>query len=131
MNKTIKIPNGMLHAALNEFFKAASLNGYPSLTDLERMQFALKAALSWLSENPIIPTSGQVQVMQVYLHTQTADHGPGPLLSEWQRRMFLAPEPEVPREIRNLFIAEVDEPASEFNARIVEAYRLGQKAGSR
>jgi hypothetical protein len=42
-----KIPDEMLEAASNEFFKAASLNGLPNCTDGQRLNFALVAAVRW------------------------------------------------------------------------------------
>ncbi len=73
-------------------------NGYPLL-------LMLRAALRWLSENPIVPTDEQINSMvdkgsdlhwgwDSYWREHTRDW-----LIEWQRRMFAAPDPEVTEEI--------------------------------
>ena len=126
MEKKIVVPAEMLKAAIPTF--AAD-----SYADAKGIATAiLEAALYWLSENPMVPTAKQrdAVVKSATLNGQMTTNY-ACLMIEWQRHMFLAPEPEVPEEIRNLFVAEVSEPASEFNARVVEAYRLGQASKDR
>lgn len=100
------VPDGMMKAAYNEFFKAASLNGRPSVTDGERLLYALEAALRWLSENPIVPTSEQLYSTIGKLPVAMCDivwtERDRAMIAEWQRCMFLAPEPKVPEEIKDL-----------------------------
>ena len=43
-----KIPDKMLEIAADEFFRAASMNGRPSCTDRERLEFVLVAVVRWL-----------------------------------------------------------------------------------
>jgi hypothetical protein len=94
----------------------------------------LEAALRWLSEHPIVPTMEQA--------TEMSDSGHPCVLDgvwyaiEWQLRMFLAPEPKAPEEIKDLLFSEerkglpdpyVNEYTARVDARIIEAYRRGQK----
>jgi len=109
MEKMIKVPEGMLKAALD----IRNLEGLHHRT----FEAILEEALRWLSENPIVPTDEQAQVMlekvfndPPFIYGSPNDEMPGqnilinreqltcPHLSreqevfaEWQRRMFLAP----------------------------------------
>jgi len=56
---------------------------------------AVEAALRWLSENPIVPTDEQIHEM----YPSASEAGisftlVARFIAEWQRRMFIAPEPE-------------------------------------
>ena len=94
MEKKIAIPEGMLEAAV----AAVKI---PVSGQLARNQThdILEAALRWLSENPIEPT--QKQSRKLYADVPQGllvDEVPSWYAVEWQRRMFLAPEPEVHEE---------------------------------
>jgi ribosomal protein L37AE/L43A len=52
----------------------------------------LEAALRWQSENPQVPTEQQLSDMAADAHVCMDE-----VIAEWQRRMYLAPEPEVDR----------------------------------
>jgi hypothetical protein len=88
--KKIVVPEGMLEAALDglgiEIIKARR----------QYVKDTLEAALHWLSENPIVPTEKQIADLAKTMPYE--DSGNGNVLAvavvEWQRRMFLAPEPE-------------------------------------
>ena len=124
MEKKIAIPEGMLEAAV----AAVKI---PVSGQLARNQThdILEAALRWLSENPIVPTMEQA--------TEMSDSGHPCVLdgvwyaTEWQRRMFLAPEPEVPEEIKDLLWSiggtwmQTDK---KHNNEVAEAYRRGKEA---
>jgi len=101
----------------------------------------LEAFVCWLSENPIVPTDAQVEEMRIKLvpvHPHWAN-----IVAEWQRRMFVAPEPKAPDEIKDLFwpvldtktasTCEADElikhtNCERHNEEISEAFRRGQKS---
>ena len=118
----IVVPEGMLEAT-----RGACTPNHPNRTRIE-----LEAALRWLSENPIEPT--QKQSRKLY-----ADVPQGLLVDEvpswyaivWQRRMFLAPESEVPEEIKDLLWSiggtwmQTDK---KHNNEVAEAYRRGKEA---
>jgi hypothetical protein len=64
---------------------------------------ALEAFIRWQSENPRVPTSDQVQEMVAVFNGQSlveSDSLRSFLPIEWQRRMYLAPEPEVDRAVK-------------------------------
>lgn len=90
----IKVPEGMIKEAV----KASRIAACPE----DYMRLILEAALRWLAENPIVPN----EVVTYDLATS----GKKPFnmdsiawyCSEWQRRMFLAPEPEVRHFVRNI-----------------------------
>ena len=59
----------------------------------------LEAALRWLSESPIVPTMDDVEAMQEAYCGQQMSGEPNVcrfIATEWQRRMFAAPEPGSP-----------------------------------
>ena len=137
----IKVPEGMLKAAFNGAGK--TVQGCPWQ---EIAAASVEAALLWMSENPIVPTTSQAEVVRDAVD-KVMEHGKGRLLNgsmvsdgvietcvEWQRRMFLAPEPEVPEEIKDL-LWTVPTPdcgiylVAKHNADVIESFRRSQKAG--
>ena len=84
------VPEGMWDAAQ---VAAANLPMHGNCGSVEKVNAALKAALRWLSENPIVPTLAQMrQVETVSAHEpQGSTKWLSDVLTEWQRRMFLAP----------------------------------------
>ena len=128
--KRIVIPQGMTAAAHNATGLENNGNKYYYISR------GLEAALFWMSENPIVPSEDQVKGMikGTDLHWGWDSEWPSHTrdwLIEWQRRMFLAPEPEVPKELEDLLCAKSDTFNKHFDDRIIEAFRRGQKAGSR
>jgi hypothetical protein len=106
----IRVPDGMMVAAHVAHIHPTVLNEI------------LEAALRWLSEHPIVPSTDDIGSMQDLLNGYgIADWGPI-LCAEWQRRMLLAPEPEVPEEISDLIRGREDDDL------IIEAYRRGQNS---
>lgn len=89
------VPEEGFKAAFNEFFNAASLNGRTSITDGERLEYALEAFIRWQSEYGPVPTYEEMR--QIRNDTaegdQSTDFGARVvnLIREWQRRMYLAP----------------------------------------
>jgi hypothetical protein len=85
--KKYVVPTGMLNKAY-EYCPASF-----AMPAVERM---LEAALRWQSENPIVPTAQQVGELVVaapMASTRQAYTATIFCITEWQRRMFLAPEP--------------------------------------
>jgi hypothetical protein len=90
-----------------------------------------------LSENPIVPTIGDVigllqeRALSGYLSEEGCCGISATtircVMREWQRRMFLAPEPEVPEEIKDLLYNEHDiaPPYERHNNLVIEAERRG------
>jgi hypothetical protein len=79
----IKIPDGMLRAA-----KSAGI----SQDHPECVRYQLEAALCWLTENPVVPTSEQMDELfeqHSWLDKDSVRFG----AREWQSRMFLDPDP--------------------------------------
>ena len=108
----------------------------------------IEAFIRWQSENPIVPSEDE-QLPPLSYKTDSsewigkdADHereksyreGLCMCLAEWQRRMYLVPEPEVPEAVKGLQgihlasvkdQADLDRLVTTLN---VEAYRLGQQS---
>ena len=94
----IQVPVGMSEA----FHKAENHEGFK--WDDAVLDAMLSAALRWLSENPIVPN--EADVMEILQERVRSHHISGEeycaippatvrfVIREWQRRMFLAPEPE-------------------------------------
>ena len=79
------VPEGMLKAAW------AAMSSYKVTPESNSTEEALKGALRWLSENPIVPTDEQVVSI---LKVASPQQGYRNVCIEWQRRMFLAPQEE-------------------------------------
>jgi hypothetical protein len=91
--KKIVVPEGMLDA----FRKAETHHGF--LWDAKVLEAMLTAALRWLAENPMVPSHKQVQDIAQSNVYYTSDVSKW--IAEWQRRMFLAPEPEVRQFVKD------------------------------
>jgi hypothetical protein len=127
--KRYVIPKGMLEAAILS---------HPFDTRTKFLPEMLEAALRWLSDNPIVPTAKQSAELESLCRLNDEPMCMDAIFycSEWQRRMFLAPEPEVPEAIKDLMCggsgAETGTPEqaqARVNARILTAYHRGQRAG--
>jgi hypothetical protein len=125
--KRYVIPKGMLEAAILS---------HPFDTRTKFLPEMLEAALRWLSDNPIVPTAKQSAELESLCRLNDEPMCMDAIFycSEWQRRMFLAPEPEVLTDIKDLLLSE-SAPQSHayfrpdtYNQRIREAYRRGQKS---
>lgn len=131
MGKKYVVPEQMVMAAYQ--WCSASFK----MSEVKRM---LEAATEWLAANPIVPDDTQIGEM-MSAKRQFIDHfGESDWIrwgaTDWQRRMFLAPEPEVPEAVKDLMISmgslqtrppQTTEAAiEELNKRTLEAYRRGQ-----
>ena len=113
----IAVPEGMYQAALK--FQDSGI----------QCEAALRAALEWLAENPIVPTKEDSEELTREWHSKYAHLGKDGFwiwaYREMQRRMFLAPE--------ELMIGE--ETVGQFCARyqkigdaVIEAFRRGRES---
>lgn len=133
MTKKIVVPEEMLAAAVDAMKAPPTVSKFRSTE--QWASCGLEAALRWLSENPIVPTDEQVEHLKVGLNCyQTWNDQLWLICDAWQRRMFLAPELEVPEEISELccqmdkYLNHTDGPSLAKDL-LIEAYRRGQKAG--
>ena len=134
--KKIVVPTGMLKAAMNSI--------QPSVL-VGTISVSLKAALLWLSENPPVPTFRTVDECgsagMCYADGLDGEFCRTKDVIEWQRLMFVAPEPEVPEEIKHLlwettikFVPKenpVTGISEKHNRAVIEAFRCGQKLKER
>lgn len=98
------VPEGMLRAAENKYRTIENYNSHHATDPHSRMVLkeCLESALRWLSENPTVPTISDLEAMRSGWKDTPEASAEGVvifLIAEWQRRMFLAPEPEVPRVV--------------------------------
>lgn len=127
MEKRYLVPEGMMKA------------GFDSLLPVEREQpmtaygTFLEAALRWLAENPIVPTQEQNDAM--FDSGGDVDESDGWIqyaAVEWQRRMFLAPEPEYGFIECDTCRAKSGSPTlcrgCLHNREVIEAFRRGTEA---
>src|SRR5690349_12436275 len=108
----IKVPEGMLDAVS---VRRVELYGPRSGWANEFAGQILEAALRWLTENPIVPTREQNrELLRCWTeHVGELDRDeegrvmyPRQIAVEWQRRMFLPPDPEIPDEVKDLLYPE-------------------------
>lgn len=125
--KKIKVPEGMLEAAMR-----ASMEAGLGIGPSTELVIPIEAALLWLTEHPIVPADEQLDSLLYDFGLQ--DHENAKPYSKaqarclvvgWQRRMFLAPEPEVPEAIKDL----MDQYCSEsYRGDLLEAYHRGLRS---
>lgn len=132
MEKKIVVPEFMLKAAYDAQLPADNPSYSWEESAVHTREFyrrILGAAFHALAEKPIVPEIQFCHDMVAKRHESLTEQTFIQRTScEWQRRMFLAPEPEVPEEIRDLY--EDNGPHSpRWKNAILEAFRRGQKAG--
>lgn len=137
--KSVVVPEGMLEAARTSILKRAG----QALSFDQMTYLNVEAALQWLADNPIVPTNEQANnLWEIALCVDDikneTDHAAKNLAMAWQRVMFLAPEPIMPKELHDLTWRNSNGPAGkvslsfkEMDDRILEAFRRGQKSGSK
>lgn len=139
----IVVPDGMLAAAWQDIAAAMKerifVGVIGGVAELHVARIAVEAALRWLSENPIVPTDEQWRALNEERQWPDNSNRRRWLVIEWQRRMFLAPEPEIPNEIEDLlpFPPDVVIPGDDLYRQVkahldnvaTQAFRRGQKAG--
>jgi hypothetical protein len=111
--KKYVVPEGMRKAAYDAYSQARH--------DGMHLQAALEAAIQWLSENPIWPTSWQSKKYGIVSPYSA---------SAWQEHMFEAPEP-LPDEVVALCGSVPKQFSNEIYVQwrdaILKAYELGKK----
>lgn len=134
--KKIVIPEGMLDAAVDDhmyrwkesscdLYRASAEGAQEEATVRESFTAAFKVGLRWLSEHPIAPTEAVMKECEKgWLEEGGNRKGDffSYVLLEWQRRMFLEPEPDIPKSIADL----VHNVNGDVESCIVEAYRRGK-----
>jgi len=140
--KKIVVPKGMIEAVIDHHPSKGALQSDPDMLSTDTVTAVLEAAIRWMIENPIVPSTKDADKLWREAHTLSADsktgHAGKDMLIEWQRMMFLAPEPEVPEEVKDLMSKYADPKlqtdgllramARGHNEDIIEAYRRGQKS---
>lgn len=129
--KKIVVPDGMRKAALKAIESANAVE----LGVEGGAKIVLEAAFRWLSENPIVPTEKQEKEMDQWARARMAREPirPATFAVEWQRRMFLAPEPEVPEAIKDMqrihyaSLSGQEDLDSNLQKLLIEAYNRGLK----
>lgn len=119
--KKIKVPEGMLKAAVAEWYVATGERDFC-------IRMILEAALRWLSENPIVPDDEQcLQLWRGSAGADTTADCTRNTVSNWQRRMFLAPP-----ESEMIGAETLEHFCSRFQTigeAVSEAFRIGQDSG--
>lgn len=128
--KKIVVPEGMLKAAIAVIENYDDVVGNGQCEEF-RIELIVEAALRWLSENPIVPTKDDLAMVRLLYFDRKHLDGKSTVTDfvvGWQRRMFIAPEPEVPEEIEDLLLPYDMATADGYaiNVAIIEAYRRGR-----
>ncbi len=125
MKKKYVLSDGMRDAAVKAHYgRPIDLTIYP-----QWVEKTIEAVLRYISENPIVPTDAQIDA--ALDATKGRPYGVffcRSFLQEFQRIMFLAPEPETPQEIEDLVAALdcQDAQTKESATRLlIEAYQRG------
>ncbi len=133
--KKIVVPEGMLDAAVDDHmayweqvydaYRTSAMGVQEEARVRESFTAAFKVGLRWLSEHPIVPREAVMKECEKgWLDEGGNRKGDffSYVLLEWQRRMFLEPEPDIPKSIADL----VHNVNGDVESRIVEAYRRGK-----
>ena len=102
---------------------------------VETLRMLIGMFIEWVSENPIVPTDKQAEELLMSQLFTPLSKRMSPTLDavrgvaiEWQKRMFLNLQPELPEEVKELFPCEGSAYTHEnMKDRIIAAYELGQK----
>lgn len=102
----------------------------------EQVETVALAVCKALMDHPQVPTDEQAQeILRDHCSKYGYKYGPWPTYSEfceeWQRRMFVEEEPEIPEEIKDLLVADgiAKWQGYELNEAVIEAYRRGLRKG--
>jgi len=109
-------------------------SGTKFLSTEQCASLGLEAFIRWQSENLIVPSHEQViHLCEIFANRSVISYCDSvrAVAIEWLRIMYLAPEPEVPEEIKDLLLTEqshkdVQPLKGELNSLIMEAYRRGK-----
>lgn len=112
--KQYEVPEKMLEAAMR-----ASLDAGLPIGPSTELKIPIEAALRWLSENPITPSTQQWSELYHSSPSMTGRQR----AAEWQRRMFIKPEPQEPEELQKIL-----HRTCKGNYDIIEAYHLGRRS---
>lgn len=115
--KKYVVPEGMLKAAEKRLKTCYGLADFA--------QMILEIAIRWLAENPIVPTLEQVEKISSVV-MKSDRRGTADYYVEFQRIMFLAPEPDPDEPIKDLLGKAMAYTADCLSERVREAYRRGK-----
>jgi hypothetical protein len=124
MSKKITVPEGMINAG------AEALQNYDDCIPV-----ILEAALRWLLDNALGTTSLELCEAKERIlpslsgvNQHVAFEQGATWVEKRLRQIFLAPEPEVPEAIKDLWDAS---PTSDTKRRTIEAYLRGKESSKR
>lgn len=135
MDKKIQAPDEMLKAAVAAMKERS---GTKFCSTEQWAALGLEAALGWLadewepSEELLIAIQGELKPYVEDLTPFTL-RNIATILSIASRRMFLAPEPEIPEAVKDLLVEPFIRQwrGEELNKAVIEAYKRGLKEGNR
>lgn len=123
----IEVPEGMLKVAV----------AYVQDGGFDRYRKFLAVALLYLAEHPMVPTQEDTDASILKFDESMLEGSfAGWFAAEWQRRMFLKREPELPKELKEILCDEsvcdtYTGRRSTYNKALINAYELGKKAGTK
>ena len=133
-DKKYVVPEGGLEVAKQVLRDKFAFVERDNSTLGEYLKTSLEAFIRWQSENLIVPSHEQViHLCEIFANRSVISYCDSvrAVAIEWLRIMYLAPEPEVPEEIKDLLLTEqshkdVQPLKGELNSLIMEAYRRGK-----
>lgn len=123
----IAVPDGMMNAAKHAFMQNKGVG-------VDGVEDCIEAALRWLSENPIVPNDEQLFSISRSLDLDMAQivwsRRDRALIAEWQRRMFLAPQPQIMDTAFGKFVIDTRVPPGEIRLENWNGPTLVQNIGT-
>jgi len=124
-DKKYVVPEGGLEVAKQVLRDKFAFVERDNSTLGEYLKTSLEAFIRWQSENLIVPSHEQViHLCEIFANRSVISYCDSvrAVAIEWLRIMYLAPEPEVPKEIKDLLCG------GNIKTLITEAYRRGKQS---
>jgi hypothetical protein len=134
--KKYVIPNGGCDAAFKAVGDLKPLKGWGKITEAQTILEALKAFIRWQDDELAKMIKGDPYLNDQPYRSESLNENDVRTgfnkAIRMVRRIYLAPEPEVPEEIKDLLIEDTLDGttcrAANSNTRVIEAFQRGQKA---
>jgi hypothetical protein len=125
MSDKINVPEEAVKWVIRARYGTADQN------QTEAIRKDLNSFACWLAENPIVPTLEQYRAIMALRNYGVSMEDEKFYYAEWQRQMFLEPEPEVPDGVKDLLVPNDPETGLPMDQRmaLLESYRRGREAG--
>ena len=122
MMTKLKIPARFYHAAQTAHSESAET--FPP----DRVVDIVRAVFQELAISPILPTNADIENLREDCPFKDYPGQVTWVVGEWQKRMVLAPEPEIPVEVKEITDSFVVPPSEMVKKALLGAYQCGKES---